>query len=193
MDLAQVVDSSNVFERLCSFAMNPDSLGARVLTALVPAHYPDLNALHRASGIAYSTLQKWKHGGNEPRWDQVKKLAELIGVAPFVLILGAPAASNALTLRHHPNWPEAHRKARARSSALPDAAYELAGDTAAAQWPEQIDEFVVQRLAEFWFHAASDRKLIDAETAAVRAEMKTADEEPRPPQPKTGTVRKAAR
>lgn len=191
MHLAQHVDSNSDFARLCSPAMDASSLGARVLDALIPGHYPDLNALHRASGIAYSTLQKWKHGGNEPRWEQVQKLAELVGVSPFALILGASKPGNAMTLRHHPGWATALADATARPG-LPAAAYELAGDTAAAQWPEQIDAFFVRRLAEFWHLTATDRKLIDAETAAVRAEMRAEDEKARAgARPKTGVSKKA--
>ena len=66
------------------------SLGARVLAALVPASYPDLNALHRASGIAYSTLHAWKKGTANPRWEQIERLAELVGRDPFDLV-GAAA------------------------------------------------------------------------------------------------------
>lgn len=72
MNLAEPVDSLGVFERLCSTAMDTASLGARVLAALVPASYPDLNALHRASGIAYSTLHAWKKGTANPRWEQIE-------------------------------------------------------------------------------------------------------------------------
>ena len=86
MNLAEPVDSLGVFERLCSTAMDSTSLGARVLAALVPANYPDLNALHRASGIAYSTLHAWKKGTANPRWEQIERLAELVGRDPFDLV-----------------------------------------------------------------------------------------------------------
>lgn len=66
--------------------MDSPSLGARVLAALVPANYPDLNALHRASGIAYSTLHAWKKGTANPRWEQIERLAELVGRDPFDLV-----------------------------------------------------------------------------------------------------------
>lgn len=55
-------------------------LDARVLAALVPANYPDLNALHRASGIA------------NPRWEQIERLAELVGRDPFDLVGAAAPA-----------------------------------------------------------------------------------------------------
>lgn len=178
--------------------MDENSLATRVLRALIPAHFPDLNAMHRASGIAYSTLQAWRRqrdgedDGNEPRWDQVQKLAKLVGVQPFELVLGASTPSNAVTLRHHPDWQAAYEAARARPGRLPEAAFQLAGDTAAAQWPERIDRDTVLRLAEFWFHAATDRELVEAETATVRAEMRAEDDAGKvAPRAKTGAKKKA--
>lgn len=177
MSLAQPVDSLRVFERLCSTVMDTPSLGARVLAALVPTSYPDLNALHRASGIAYSTLHAWKKGTANPRWEQIERLAELVGRDAFDLVGAGAAASaaNLSTLRHHPDFAPAVERALRRFPAMPPSAYELAGDMAAAQWPEHLDEHVLYRLAEFWFAHASDRRLIEAETAAARREMEVED------------------
>lgn len=137
MSLAQPVDSIRVFERLCSTVMDTPSLGARVLAALVPASYPDLNALHRASGIAYSTLHAWKKGTANPRWEQIERLAELVGRDAFDLVGAGAAASaaNLSTLRHHPDFAPAVERALRRFPAMPPSAYELAGDMAAAWAP----------------------------------------------------------
>jgi hypothetical protein len=175
MNLAQAVDSPGVFERLCSTAMDSPSLGARVLAALIPAHYPDLNALHRASGMAYSTLHAWKRGASNPRWEQVEKLAALVGRDPFDIVAPSESASSLSTLRHHPDFAAACGRAQRRYSSMPAVAYELAGDMAAAQWPEHLDEHAIYRLAEFWFSNATDRRLIEAETSAARREMEAED------------------
>jgi len=44
-------------------------LGARLIAALVPRHFPTLSALQLAAqGPAYSTLSNWKHGKAIPEW-----------------------------------------------------------------------------------------------------------------------------
>lgn len=174
MRLGPVVDSPRYFEGLCSPGMDPNELGPVVLAHLIPRHFPDMNALHRASGIAYSTIHAWKKKTTIPRWDQIVRLADLTGMDPTALV-SSGASQSLSALRNHPDFDAARSAAMRRFPAMPTVAYELAGDMSAAQWPEHLDEHVLYRLAEFWFAHASDHRLIEAETEAVRREMAEED------------------
>lgn len=170
-DLAQAGDSVPVFPLVEPGAMNSPSLAARLLQNLVPSRFKDLNAVHLRTGIAYSTVHSWSKDKAQPRWEQVERIAEVVGVDPFAL-LEDPATRGAVLLRHHPDWPAARANAEARfPGKLPPSAYELAGDTAARRWPEKLDEVGVFDLASFWYRNASDERLASAETAVARAEM----------------------
>lgn len=170
VDLAQTGDSIAVFAIVEPGAMAP-SLAARLLANCIPVRFKDLNALRMKTGIAYSTVHKWKKDEAQPRWEQVSRIAEVLDVDPFTL-LDDPAARGTMLLRHHPDWSSARARAEARyPGKLPPSAYELAGDTAARTWPARLDEASVFDLASFWYRNASDDRLSGAETAAARAEM----------------------
>jgi len=171
VDLAQTGDSITVFGIVETGAM-PPSLASRLLSNVIaPARFETLQALHMRTGIAYSTIHQWSKDKSQPRWEQVQRIAEVLGVDPFAL-LDDPATRGTMPLRHHPDWSSARARAEARfPGKLPPSAYELAGDTAARTWPAHLDEVSVFDLASFWYRNASDERLSGAETAIARAEM----------------------
>lgn len=153
----------------------PDTLGRRLLAAVIPAHYKDLHALHLASGIAYSTVHKWKTGEANPRWEQVETVARLVGQNPFRMLAPGDAGEHRSRVKDHPEWPGAKAKAVARfRDRVPPAFYEIAGETAAASIPEHIDEHFAFELASFWFKHSSDDELSRADTAAALRELEEA-------------------
>ena len=153
----------------------PDTLGRRLLAAVIPAHYKDLHALHLASGIAYSTVHKWKTGEANPRWEQVENVARLVGQNPFRMLAPSDIGERRLRVADHPQWPAAKAKAVARfKERVPPAFYEIAGETAAASVPEHIDEHFAFELASFWFKHASDDELSRADTEAAQRELDAA-------------------
>ena len=150
------------------------TLGQQVIAALIPGHFRTMTALQNASGLAYSTLSNWKNGTKIPDMDSVVRLARLAGVDPLDLL--GKRRADATALRHHPDFANALTKALARfPNRLPRTAYEVAGDTSAAQWPEHVDELFVFNLAQFWWTNASDLDVMKAEEAEVRAEMAAVD------------------
>lgn len=171
VDLAQAGDSIAVFGIVETGAMFP-SLASRLLSNVIdPARFETLHALHMRTGIAYSTIHQWSKDKSQPRWEQVQRIAEVLGVDPFAL-LDDPTARATTPLRQHPDWRSARARAESRfPGKLPASAYELAGDTAARTWPAHLDEVSVFDLASFWYRNASDERLSSAETAVVRAEM----------------------
>lgn len=187
--LAPTCNDARGFARLRSSGMAPKSkkppaapaptgsptLGQRLIAALIPRHFKGLTALHLAAqGPAYSTLNNWKNGTAVPDWPSVEAMARLVGRDPLDLL--ALQRSDATALRHHPDYPAALTKALARfPNRLPRTAYEVAGDTSAAQWPEHVDEFFVFSLAQFWWTNASDLDVMKAEESEVRAEMAAVD------------------
>lgn len=152
-------------------AISP-SLGQRLVAAVIPAYFKDLNALHMASQIAYSTVHNWKSGKSNPRWEQVLAISELVHVNPFRLLSGTENASVRPRIGDHPEWRGAVVAAQSRfPGRVPDHFYEIAGETAAAVIPEHLDEHFAFELASFWFKHANDQELTHADTAAARREL----------------------
>lgn len=191
IDLAQTSDDAFGFARLRSSGMAkrsakaPDThdgptIGQRLIAALIPRYFKGLTALHLAAqGPAYSTLNNWRRGTAVPDWPSVEAMARLVGRDPLDLLGGE--SNDGSALRRHPDFPGALTRARQRfPNRVPDAAYERAGDTRAAQWPTHIDELFVFNLAQFWWTNASDLDVMNAEESEVRAEMDAIDRARRP-------------
>lgn len=186
MMLAQALDESRYIKGLCSAPMSDqrDTLGKRLLAAVIPAHFKDLNAVHLASGIAYSTVHVWKSGKSNPRWEQVEAIAALIGANPFRLVAAAEVAARAQRVGDHPGWPAAVARAIERfRDRVPHVFYEIAAETQGARVPEEIDENFAYELAYFWWKHAQDSDLRRADTAAASRELdelRAATKAPRP-------------
>jgi hypothetical protein len=151
------------------------TLGQRLIAALIPRHFKGLTALHLAAqGPAYSTLNNWRNGTAVPDWPSVEAMARLVGRDPLELL--ASPSGDVTALRHHPDFAGALARALSRfPNRLPRTAYEVAGDTSAAQWPEHVDELFVFNLAQFWWTNASDLEVMRAEESEARAEMAAID------------------
>lgn len=148
-----------------------ETLGQRLVAAVVPSRFKDLNALHRETGFAYSTVHKWKTGESNPRWEQVEAIAALAGANAFRLIAGAEP-SERQRAGDHPDWAGALAKAQQRfPNRIPERMYAIAADTSGVSMPEHIDELFVFELAQFWHQFANDRELAQADTAAALREL----------------------
>ena len=155
--LALTLDESCYINGLGFVPMDkPDTLGRRLIAAVVPRHFKDLNALHLATKIAYSTVHKWKTGESNPRWEQVETVAALVGINPFRLISAAEVPERRLRVGDHPQWSGAVVRAQQR---FPNRV------------PERFDENFAFELAQFWFKHATDHDLKRADTAAAAREL----------------------
>lgn len=155
-------------------AAEPQTIGQRLIAALVPAHFPTLAALHHAIGGSYSTLSNWKNGSKSPDLASLEAVARLVGKEPLDLLYARSGDTTAL--RNHPRFAAALAAAKVRfRGRIPDGAYERAADTQAAQWPEQIDDVFVYDLAQFWWKNAPDSEVSMVEEAEMRAEMAAID------------------
>lgn len=153
---------------------SPDTLGRRLLAAVIPSRFKDLNALHLATGIAYSTVHKWKTGDANPRWEQVETVARLVGENPFRMLSPGDKASSRERVADHPEWEGAKAAALDRfPGRVPAPFYEIAGETSGASIPEHIDEHFAFELASFWFKHASDDEVSRADTAAAARELES--------------------
>jgi transcriptional regulator with XRE-family HTH domain len=167
-------DDSNGFARLRSSAM-AKRIGPRVISNLVPGRYSTLTALQIATGIAYSTLHAWKKGTADPDIPSLEDIASKIGVDVADLLRGDLTRPRG-EIRNHPDWQNAVDEAKAkRPGRLRDYAYEFAGETAFARWPEHISWDWVYDLADFWFRHTTDEELARAETEKARREMAEED------------------
>ena len=156
-------------------ALTAPTVGQRLIAALVPQHFPTLTALQMASGVAYSTLSNWKNGSKAPDLESVEAMARLVKRDPLEL-LGTREGGSTTALHHHRDFDKALAAAEQRfPGRLPRLAYQHAGTTSAAQWPETIDAVFLFDLASFWWKHASNAEAMDAEEASVRAEMAAVD------------------
>ena len=174
MGLALALDEPRYISGLDSVAMDSKpTLGQRLVEVLIPSRFKDLNALHLATGFAYSTVHKWKTGESSPHWKQVCQVAELIGADPFLMISGqALRPRGEQRVADHPEWAAAMLRAQTRfPGRVPDRFYELAGETRGATIPEHLDEHFALGLARFWFDHASNADLSRADTAAALREL----------------------
>jgi hypothetical protein len=186
--LAQTSNDHSRFARLRSSAMakkattqaaaqptGDQTIGQRLIAALIPRYFKSLSALHLAAqGPAYSTLNNWKNGTSVPDWPSIEMMAKLVGRDPLELL--KLTSGEVTALKFHPGYLRALERARVRfPNRLPLAAYERAGETHAAQWPEEIDEVFLFDLAQFWWKNASDNDVMKIEEDDVRAEMAAID------------------
>jgi transcriptional regulator with XRE-family HTH domain len=190
-------DDANGFARLRSSVM-AKRIGPRVIGNLVPGRFSTLVALQLATGIAYSTLHAWKKGTADPDIPSLEDIATKLGIDVADLLRGDLTRPRG-EIRNHPDWASAVFEARERRPGrLRDYAYEFAGETSPARWPERVTWDWAYDLADFWFRHTSDDELSRAETEAARREMADEDaaveaklrgappanEPPRKPRPK---------
>lgn len=78
-------------------------------------------------------------------------------------------------VRDFPGWEFAERRAKKQFQALPDYAYEYAGNFPAESVPNgEVDAATAFRLAKLWWDTADLEVLTEAETESVRREMEAA-------------------
>lgn len=179
LDMAIKIDVDDAHELTClradvgDAAIGPKTYGQRIVAALVPRYFKDVQAMHFATKISYQTLHSWKTGVSDPRMSQLGPVNEAIGFDVVTLLVSNAPRD---TVREHPDWPRALAEARAhRGRKLPSYAFDMAGETSGAKLPERIDADFVADLAEFWWRHATDDELSVAETEAARREMEEID------------------
>lgn len=171
-EFSQPLDDSRYIGVLRSVPMDHETLGQRLLAAVIPAHFKDLNALHLASRIAYSTVHKWKTGEANPRWEQVETVAGLVGINAFRLLNGSDGR---VRVGDHPEWAPARAGAEKRyHGRVPPHFYDIAEETSGAALPEHLDESFAFSLAQFWYQHATDDQIARADTAAAKRELDAA-------------------
>lgn len=186
MGLVQALDDPRYIAGLHSAPMDTHtpSLGQRLIAAVVPSRFKDLNALHLASRIAYSTVHKWKTGEANPRWEQVCAIADLVHENPFRLVSGADASGRAPRIADHPMWDRSVQRALERfPGRVPERFYAVAGGGSGAEVPEIIDEHFAFELAQFWWKYANNQELARADTAAAQHELDTLRASTKRPKP----------
>jgi hypothetical protein len=138
----------------------PGIFGPALVSVVIPKYWKDLQAMHFETRIAYSTLHAWKSGSQEPRLEQVKRVAETLNTRPGVHVgplelLGAlssgPVHRRALGSR--PDWPAAEAKARKWFRHLTDGALAAARETVSSEEPDIVTPEFVRKLAEAWMEA----------------------------------------
>lgn len=173
MGVVQALDEPRYIAWLhCPVMDDQPTLGQALLAAVIPSRFKDLNALHLASRIAYSTVHKWKTGEANPRWEQVCAIADLVHENPFRLVSGADVGDRAPRISDHPLWGRAVERALDRfPGRVPERFYAIAGAGRAASMPEIVDENFAFELAQFWWKYANNHELSQADTAAAQGEL----------------------
>ncbi len=114
MDDYHSTSMTNSLVRAYSKAVPVTQYGPRVISAVVPRFWKDVQAVHLATRIGYGTLHAWKNGRQQPHLKWVCRIAELTGVDPLEL-LGADVH----TLGRDVSWTDALAKARSLTM-MPD-------------------------------------------------------------------------
>jgi hypothetical protein len=155
--------------------------GPRVIAAVVPRYFKNVQALQIATGMAYSTLNDWANGHADPRLEALDRVVEAVKKEHAVVLdplelLGGPTVAPKGEIGNHPEWrPAVEEAQRKRPGKLPPAAYAVAAHTAPAKWPAHIDWTMAYELADFWHRHSTDDALAAAETAEALAEMAAED------------------
>lgn len=153
----------------------PSGFGRLLVRAVVPSRFKDRQALARALEVTWPTVDGWAKGTRVPQWQQVEKLASLLGMTGVEFVANELAGSTtrgAPCVADHPEWDAAVARAKVKyRNRVPDVGYVLGGKTSGAHVPEHIDEDFAYDLAQFWLKHTPDTALADADTALGAAEL----------------------
>lgn len=130
MLLARALDDADdsLAVPLGSMPWTAGQYGRQFLAALVPTYFETMTALHRQTGVAYSTIHDWSKGRADPRWESIALVVAVLeerGIVVDPLELLAGRAGSSLRVEYDDPYPERAR-ALAPFRDSPDPAHQRA-------------------------------------------------------------------